>query len=239
MNPHLETLEGRAVPAALTPAIPLASTTPAPTTALVAPTTPVTNNLATAPATTTQQNALVAAATAQQLAALTNNSALVNGAAAGPVNAAASLTAANSVLLTPLATSPSLAGTAGDVLAAPRVVAILPSGPTVDAILATAQPPAYLSAAGFQGRLVFPRTGLQVRSPTLPGPMDQPPGLLLYGAPGSRRVGLEETPPAVPPGARAAAGEEGGADVSDIPDGELSLMDLPWLPDGDPYAYGG
>ncbi len=238
MKPQLETLEGRAVPAALTPAMPLASTTPVAAVAAAAPATPVTNNPVTTPAATTQQNALVTTTTAQQLAALANNSSLVN-AAAGPVNAAASLSAANSVLLTTLATSPSLAGTGGDVLAAPRAAAILPSGQTVDALLATAQPPAYLSAAGFQGRLVFPGTGLQVRSPTLPGPMDQPPGLLLYGAPGARQVGQEEAPPAVPPGARAAAGEEGGADVSDIPDGEVSLMDLPWLPDGDPYAYGG
>src|SRR5262249_49334298 len=113
-------------------------------------------------------------------------------------------------------------------------VANLPSGPTIDALLATAPPLANLSAGGFQGRLVFPGTGLLVRSATLPGPMDQPPGVFLSGGRASR--GLEETPPAVQPGARAAAADDAdnAADLGDIPDGDVPWMDLLWLPDGSP-----
>ncbi|MFO0844099.1 MAG: hypothetical protein U0797_17145 [Gemmataceae bacterium] len=47
-------------------------------------------------------------------------------------------------------------------------------GRAVDRLQATALPPAGLYGAGFRGRLVFPNTGMQDRSPTIPGPMEQP-----------------------------------------------------------------
>jgi hypothetical protein len=53
------------------------------------------------------------------------------------------------------------------------VLAAGPS-PAVDRLQATALPPAGLYGAGFRGRLVFPNTGMQDRSPTIPGPMEQP-----------------------------------------------------------------
>jgi len=63
------------------------------------------------------------------------------------------------------------------------------------------------SAAGFQGRLVFPGTGLMVRSPTEPGPMAQSPGLFLVGGSGAVVSGEgRTTSDANSPGSRSASG---------------------------------
>jgi len=49
------------------------------------------------------------------------------------------------------------------------------------------------SAAGFQGRVVFPGTGMMVRAATEPGPMAQTPGLFLVGGSGGMVSGEGRT----------------------------------------------
>jgi len=66
----------------------------------------------------------------------------------------------------------------------PRLLATQPgqaTAPPAPATLNAVQQVATQSALGFPGRLVFPGTGLQVRSPTGQGPVDQPPGQFLSG----------------------------------------------------------
>jgi len=63
------------------------------------------------------------------------------------------------------------------------------------------------SAAGFQGRIVFPGTGLMVRSATEPGPMAQLPGNFLVGGSGSMVSGEgRTTSDANSPTSRSASG---------------------------------
>jgi len=63
------------------------------------------------------------------------------------------------------------------------------------------------SAAGFQGRIVFPGTGLMVRSATEPGPMAQFPGLFLVGGNGGVVSGEgRTTSDATSPESRSASG---------------------------------
>jgi hypothetical protein len=165
----LEPLEDRAMPAVVTPMPAAPAVTPAAVVAL--PVVPGNVNI-------------TLAQTIPQVAAL------------GATGAAASASSPTSPFANPLAAAPAIANLQPGSVALftpTQVTSFLgdrgvndavinrPGGPTVDPFLATARPPADQVTSGFRGRLVFPGTGLQDRSATVPGPLDQPPGTFLVG----------------------------------------------------------
>ena len=98
-------------------------------------------------------------------------------------------------------------------LVAAVVVQAAPAMPAGAAVAVPGQPAAVPplidpGPLGFPGRVVFPGTGLQVRSATAPGPMDQPPGAFVVGGTGAAQ-------PADP---NAPATQTAFADAGDEPD---------------------
>lgn len=75
---------------------------------------------------------------------------------------------------------------------------------------------------GFPGRIVFPGTGLQVRSATEPGPMTQPPGVFLVGGSGEGQLSAPDVP--------AAHAAPAGAEDELTPEEMLDLLFANQLP---------
>jgi hypothetical protein len=81
-----------------------------------------------------------------------------------------------------------------------------PVGATGDQAGATA--PSFIdqSVYGFQGRVLFPGTGMEVRTATQAGPLSQPPGRFLEGG----RAEVTEAPEAYTPAPSEGTEAEGG-----------------------------
>ena len=229
--PALEDLETRDVPAVVTPLPAAPALTPA---AVVAP--PVQQDVVTSPAQQVISNVPsqttplaadlgLAGVTPSTLGASATSPTSPFVEALGSTPAVTSLQPGSLAFFAPPTAAPSVLGSRG----LNDAVVNLAGGPQVDRFLATALPPAREVTAGFQGRLVFPGTGMtNVRSPTLPGPFEQAPGLFLVGGGGSQAQPGDENPAAA---ARLRAYADGSATGDDL--AELALAE-PLYPEPPP-----
>jgi hypothetical protein len=196
--PRLEPLEDRDVPAAITPApvtLPQAAEPPPGSTEVAVPL-PEANNAVEV------EQAAVAAFPA-------GSGALAEAGVASSGVADAGFAAA----VSPLAVFAPTGPTPESASAAPLVsTGFGPSAaPGVDRLLATARPRDELGGLGFRGRIVFPNTNMQDRSPTLPGPLDQPFGIFIRGGGSDEPQAHSEE--ASPAGRRVASAADAAVEV--------------------------